>query len=84
MTRVLDLEIVDAYAQRVLATGMAPAVAMAITDRERAELTPLADGAFRVGESEWTPERLHFDTVLAGAAQRTVHSGTPHYRALTG
>ena len=84
MTRVLDLEIADAYAERVLATGMALAVAMAITDRERAELTPLADGAFRVGEPKWTPERLQFDTVLDGLAQRTVCSGTPYHRAFTG
>ena len=32
---MLDLELIDAYAQRVLATGMAPAVSLAITDRER-------------------------------------------------
>ena len=51
---------------------------------ERFELTPLEHGDFRVGEPEWTPERLHFDTVLDGLAQRAVYSGTPYYRAFTG
>jgi CubicO group peptidase (beta-lactamase class C family) len=50
----------------------------------RHALAPLGDDGFRVGEPEWTPERLRFDTVVDGAAQRAVLSGTPYYRAFTG
>jgi hypothetical protein len=51
---------------------------------ERFPLAPLAGGVFRVGEHDWSPERLAFDTVLGGRAQRAVLSGTPYYRAFTG
>jgi CubicO group peptidase (beta-lactamase class C family) len=51
---------------------------------ERHALTPLGDGGFRVGEPDWTPERLRFDTVVDGLAQRAVLSGTPYYRTFTG
>ena len=50
---------------------------------ERYPLAPLGDGEFRVGEDEWSPERLRFDTVIDGVAQRARHSGTPYYRAFT-
>ena len=50
---------------------------------ERLPLAPLAGGGFRVGEHDWSPERLAFDTVLGGRAQRAVLSGTPYYRAFT-
>ena len=48
---------------------------------ERLTLAPLADDRFRVGEPDWSPERLSFDTVIGGRAQRAVYSGTPYYRA---
>jgi CubicO group peptidase (beta-lactamase class C family) len=48
---------------------------------ERLVETPIAPGAFRVGEHEWSPERLLFDTVIDRRAQRAVYSGTPYYRA---
>jgi CubicO group peptidase (beta-lactamase class C family) len=48
---------------------------------ERQPLAPLEPDAFRVGTREWSPERLRFDTVLDGRAQRAVLSGTPYYRA---
>jgi CubicO group peptidase (beta-lactamase class C family) len=51
---------------------------------EHLPLAPLGDGGFRVGETDWTPERLRFDTVIDGRAQRAVFSGTPYYRAFTG
>ena len=50
----------------------------------RTWLTPLGDDLFRVGEPEWTPERLRFDTIVGDRAQRAVLSGTPYYRAFTG
>ena len=50
---------------------------------ERLALAPLGDGAFRVGDEPWSPERLVFDTILGGRAQRAVSSGTPYYRAFT-
>lgn len=50
----------------------------------RHPLTPLDDGGFRVGEPDWTPERLRFDTLVGGRAQRAILSGTPYYRAFTG
>jgi hypothetical protein len=48
---------------------------------ERLPLTPLGADGFRVGAREWSPERLRFDTVVDGRAQRVVLSGTPYYRA---
>ena len=50
---------------------------------ERLPLAPLGDAVFRVGDEPWSPERLAFDTVLDGHAQRAVYSGTPYYRAFT-
>jgi CubicO group peptidase (beta-lactamase class C family) len=50
---------------------------------ERVPLAPIQADAFRVGEPEWSPERLHFDTVLDGFAHRAVYSGTPYYRSFT-
>jgi CubicO group peptidase (beta-lactamase class C family) len=48
----------------------------------RVPLHPLAPASFRIGEQDWSPERLHFDTVIDGLAQRAVMSWTPYYRAL--
>ena len=47
---------------------------------ERFPLTPLDAAGFRVGEPDWTPEWVRFDTVVDGLAQRAVYSGTPYYR----
>jgi CubicO group peptidase (beta-lactamase class C family) len=47
---------------------------------ERAPMTPLADDGFRVGEREWSPERLRFDTIIDGVAQRALLSGAPYTR----
>ena len=50
---------------------------------ERFPLVPAGDAVFRVGEQPWTPERLVFDRVIGGRAQRATYSGTPYYRAFT-
>ena len=51
---------------------------------ERFPLVPIDDvDVFRVGDVEWSPERLRFDTVIDGLAQRASYSGTPYYRAFT-
>lgn len=50
----------------------------------RDPLAPLGDGTFRVGAQAWSPERLCFDTVVDGRAQRAILSGAPYYRAFTG
>jgi CubicO group peptidase (beta-lactamase class C family) len=50
---------------------------------DRFPLTPLDGERFRVGEPDWSPEWMHFDTVMEGRAQRAVYSGTPYYRAFT-
>jgi hypothetical protein len=39
---------------------------------ERLPLTPLDAGGFRVGETDWSPERMRFDTIIDGRAQRAV------------
>jgi CubicO group peptidase (beta-lactamase class C family) len=52
-------------------------------DSERHPLTPLEDGGFRVGEQSFSPERLRFDTLIDGHAQRAVLSGAPYYRTFT-
>ena len=44
---------------------------------------PWRTRGFRVGEREWSPERMRFDTVVDGLAQRAVFSGTPYYRAFS-
>jgi hypothetical protein len=51
---------------------------------ERFRLAPVGPHAFRIGDPEWTPERLVFDSFIDGRAQRAVYSGTPYYRAFTG
>ena len=50
---------------------------------ERAPMTPLEDGGFRVGERDWSPERLRFDTIIDGVAQRALLSGAPYTRTFT-
>jgi CubicO group peptidase (beta-lactamase class C family) len=51
---------------------------------EREPLTALERGLFRMRDEPWTPERARFDTVVDGAYQRAIYSGTPYYRAFTG
>jgi CubicO group peptidase (beta-lactamase class C family) len=46
----------------------------------RQPLTPLESGGFRVGK-EWSPERLAFDTVMDGHAQRAWLSGAAYFRS---
>jgi hypothetical protein len=40
---------------------------------------PLGDGRYRVGR-EWSPERLWFDSLVDGAAQRACLSGAAYHR----
>ena len=44
------------------------------------ELTPLANGLFRPANEEYSPERVSFDTIVEGKAQRMVFSGVDFYR----
>jgi CubicO group peptidase (beta-lactamase class C family) len=46
-------------------------------------LIPLSDGSFRIGEDAYIPERINFDQVVDGQAQRAVRSGCPYYRFFT-
>ena len=45
----------------------------------REPLTPLGDGRYRVGK-EWSPERLWFDSMIDGTAQRAWYSGAAFHR----
>jgi CubicO group peptidase (beta-lactamase class C family) len=42
-------------------------------------LQPSGEAAFRVGEP-WSPDRVAFDTVIEGKAQRAVFDAAPYYR----
>jgi CubicO group peptidase (beta-lactamase class C family) len=44
-------------------------------------LTRLGEAEFRVGEEEWSPERLRFDAVVEGQALRANLSGESYYRS---
>lgn len=44
------------------------------------ELVPLTDGSFRVGEEEWSPERIRFDAIVEGQALRAYFTGEAYYR----
>jgi D-alanyl-D-alanine carboxypeptidase len=44
-------------------------------------LTRLGEADFRVGEEEWSPERLRFDAVADGRALRANLSGETYYRS---
>jgi CubicO group peptidase (beta-lactamase class C family) len=52
-------------------------------DEMRHPLSPLDDGHFRVGKQPWSPERLAFDTVIDGRAQRAWLSGAAYHRTFT-
>jgi CubicO group peptidase (beta-lactamase class C family) len=49
---------------------------------QRIRLASIEPGTFRVGDQEWSPERLRFEAIVDGLAQRAVYSGTPYHRAL--
>jgi hypothetical protein len=42
-------------------------------------VTAIGDGRYRVGR-EWSPERLWFDSVIDGEAQRAWYSGATFHR----
>jgi CubicO group peptidase (beta-lactamase class C family) len=42
-------------------------------------LEPVDDGYYRVG-AEWSPDRVRFDMVVDGKAERAVYDGAPFYR----
>jgi hypothetical protein len=44
-------------------------------------LTQLRETEFRVGEEEWSPERLRFDALVDGHALRANLSGENYYRS---
>ena len=46
-------------------------------------LVPLADGSFRVGAETWGAERMRFDTIADGRAQRALYTGVALYRVTT-
>ena len=46
-------------------------------------LHPLEDGRFRVGEEEFSPERIGFDQIVDGKALRANRSGCHFYRFFT-
>jgi len=50
---------------------------------EETPLTPLGDNIFRVGEEEFSPERLRFEAVVEGQALRANLSGGDYYRFFT-
>jgi hypothetical protein len=50
-------------------------------DSRRERLAPLPDGRFRTGTKSWSPERLEFDTVIDGVAQRAIASGLAYHRS---
>lgn len=43
-------------------------------------LTRLPDGGFRVGEEDWSPERVTFDEPLGGRPSRAIYSGVDFLR----
>lgn len=45
-----------------------------------ARLTPLPGGAYRIGDEDWSPERLWFEAVAGGRPQRIVISGVDYLR----
>jgi hypothetical protein len=46
-------------------------------------LTPLGEGAFRLGKEDYSPERAKFDGIIDGHAQRLTIDGVPLYRRET-
>lgn len=50
---------------------------------EGAPLIPLGGGVFRVGEENYSPERISFNSLIAGKAMRMNHSGVDFFRTFT-
>ena len=46
-------------------------------------VVPLGEGVFRVGNEDYSPERLRFDTIINDQALRANLSGCNYYRTLT-
>jgi CubicO group peptidase (beta-lactamase class C family) len=46
-------------------------------------LIPLEESTFRIGEDQWSPERIRFDQIVDGQAQRANYSGCYYYRFFT-
>jgi hypothetical protein len=46
-------------------------------------LKPLENGHFRIGADPGSPERIRFDTLIEGRADRAIFSGCPYYRTFT-
>jgi CubicO group peptidase (beta-lactamase class C family) len=46
-------------------------------------LTPLSGGLYRLGDKDWSPERMRFDAVTGGRAQRATMSGWDFERRAT-
>jgi CubicO group peptidase (beta-lactamase class C family) len=61
-----------------VATAAGRPVAVAWGDAN--PLRPLADGSYRLGEPEWSPERLRFDLPHEGRFMRAVHGTTAFHR----
>jgi CubicO group peptidase (beta-lactamase class C family) len=53
---------------------------VAVAWGEASPLRPLPDGSFRLGEPEWSPERLRFDLPHEGRFMRAVHGTTAFHR----
>lgn len=53
---------------------------VAVVWGEASPLRPLPDGSFRLGEPEWSPERLRFDVPHDGRFMRVVHGTTAFHR----
>ncbi|HEU4402090.1 MAG TPA: hypothetical protein VFT43_08290, partial [Candidatus Polarisedimenticolia bacterium] len=50
---------------------------------EESGLAPAAPGLFRVGDEQPTAERLRFDSIVRGKAQRASYSGCDYFRTFT-
>jgi CubicO group peptidase (beta-lactamase class C family) len=51
-----------------------------VVDDEELALTPAEDGAYRIGDEAWSPERLRFDTELDGVFMRAFLNTSPYVR----
>jgi hypothetical protein len=51
-----------------------------VVDDEELALTSAEDGAYRVGDEAWSPERLRFDTEVDGVPMRALLNTSPYAR----
>lgn len=65
---------------RILARDGILLMAYADSDAPPTPLREIATGLFGFTEPDYAPERLAFDTIMAGKAQRLMLSGAPLYR----